>query len=164
MVFKILQIFSYYPIHLITFYLFLWNYLLILKILTETLLRIPFSVIGGTFMISLQNKYSFWDTIPFRKKNEEMSYQHMWWEGQKSRLTSALRRIGNQTITEDVAKRLKNQASIRCDVRGQKIRLTSALRRLGNQTITADVGKRVGKGTRIPSAPWHLLPPKCGVY
>ncbi len=34
----------YYTV--ITFYLILWNFLLILKMLTETLLRIPFSVIG----------------------------------------------------------------------------------------------------------------------
>jgi hypothetical protein len=50
--------------------------------------------------------------------------------GQKSRLTSALRRLGNQTITADVAKRLKNQAISRCDEWGRKIRLTSALRRI----------------------------------
>jgi hypothetical protein len=36
----------HYPIQLLTFYLRLWNYLLLLKMLTETLLRIPFSVIG----------------------------------------------------------------------------------------------------------------------
>jgi hypothetical protein len=89
-----------------------------LNILTETLLRIPFSVIDGTFIISLQSKYSFWDTILFRKKYEEMS-------GEK--------------------KRLENQASSRCDEWDRKIRLTSALRRIGNQTITADVGKRMGK-------------------
>jgi hypothetical protein len=34
------------PIQLETFYLLLWNYLLILKMLAETFLRIPFSVIG----------------------------------------------------------------------------------------------------------------------
>ncbi len=33
-------------IQLLTFYLLLHNYLIILKILTETILRIPFSVIG----------------------------------------------------------------------------------------------------------------------
>jgi hypothetical protein len=32
-------------------YLLLWNYLLILKINTETLLRIPFSVIGRCFLV-----------------------------------------------------------------------------------------------------------------
>jgi hypothetical protein len=36
----------HYPIQLLTFYLLLWNYLLILKMLTETLLRIPIYVIG----------------------------------------------------------------------------------------------------------------------
>jgi hypothetical protein len=35
----------YYPIQLFTFHLLLSNYLLILKMLTETLLRIPISVI-----------------------------------------------------------------------------------------------------------------------
>ena len=38
--------FSLYPIQLFTFYLLLLNYLLILKVFTETLLRIPFSVNG----------------------------------------------------------------------------------------------------------------------
>jgi hypothetical protein len=38
------------PIQLLTFYLLLWNYLLILKMLTETLLRISFSVIGRCFL------------------------------------------------------------------------------------------------------------------
>jgi hypothetical protein len=59
-----------------------------LKILTDTLLRIPFSAIGGTFIRSLQNKYLFCDTVLFRKKYEEMS-------GEK--------------------KRLENPASISCD-------------------------------------------------
>ena len=36
----------YYPIQLLTFCFLLWNYLQILKMLTETLLKIPFSVIG----------------------------------------------------------------------------------------------------------------------
>jgi hypothetical protein len=35
-----------YPIQLLTFYLLVSNYLLILKMLTKTLLGIPFSVIG----------------------------------------------------------------------------------------------------------------------
>lgn len=34
------------PFTIITFYLLLWNFLLILKMLTEALLRIPFSVVG----------------------------------------------------------------------------------------------------------------------
>jgi hypothetical protein len=41
----------HYPIQLLTFYLLLWNYLLILKMLTETLLRIPFSVIGRCYRV-----------------------------------------------------------------------------------------------------------------
>jgi hypothetical protein len=40
-----------YPIQLLTFYLLLRNYLLILKMLTETLLRIPFSVIGRCSLV-----------------------------------------------------------------------------------------------------------------
>jgi hypothetical protein len=36
----------HFPKQLFTFYLLLWNYLLIFKMLTETVLRIPFSVIG----------------------------------------------------------------------------------------------------------------------
>ncbi len=39
----------YYLIQLLTFYLLLWHYLLILKKLSEILLRFPFSVIGQTF-------------------------------------------------------------------------------------------------------------------
>ncbi len=39
----------HYPTQSLTFYLLLWNYLLILNMLTETLLRIPFSVIGRKF-------------------------------------------------------------------------------------------------------------------
>ncbi len=37
----------HYAIQLLTFYLLLWSYLLILKMITETLLRISFSVIGS---------------------------------------------------------------------------------------------------------------------
>ncbi len=40
-----------YPIKLPTFYLLLWNYLLFSKILTETLLKIPFSVIGRCSLV-----------------------------------------------------------------------------------------------------------------
>ncbi len=36
----------YYPIQFLTFYLLLWNYLLILKMLTKIPFRIPLSVIG----------------------------------------------------------------------------------------------------------------------
>jgi hypothetical protein len=42
----------HYHILLLTFYLLLWNYLLILKMPTETLLRISFSVIGGCSLMS----------------------------------------------------------------------------------------------------------------
>jgi hypothetical protein len=43
----------HYPIQLLTFYLFPWNYLLILKTLIETLAlhRIPFSVIGQSSLV-----------------------------------------------------------------------------------------------------------------
>jgi hypothetical protein len=41
----------HYPIQLLTFYLLLWNYLLILKMLNVTLLRIPFSVIGRCSLV-----------------------------------------------------------------------------------------------------------------
>ncbi len=37
----------------LTFYLLNWNYLLILKLLTETLFRIPFSVIGQCSLVSI---------------------------------------------------------------------------------------------------------------
>ncbi len=37
----------HYPVYLLTFYLLLWNYSLILKMLTETLHRIPFSSVIG---------------------------------------------------------------------------------------------------------------------
>jgi hypothetical protein len=50
------------PIQLLTFYLLLWNYLLILKMLAETLLRIPFSVIGWCSLVPtshwLQGKWA----------------------------------------------------------------------------------------------------------
>ncbi len=39
------------PYTIINFYLFLWKYLLILKMLTETLLRISFSVIGRCSLV-----------------------------------------------------------------------------------------------------------------
>ncbi len=41
----------HYPIQFLTFYLVFWIYLLILKMLTEALLRIPFSVIGRCFSL-----------------------------------------------------------------------------------------------------------------
>ncbi len=41
----------HYHIQLIIFYLLLWNYLLILKMLTETLLNISFSVIVQCFLV-----------------------------------------------------------------------------------------------------------------
>ncbi len=41
----------HYPIQLLTFYLLPWNYLLILKMLTETLLRISSSVIGRCSLV-----------------------------------------------------------------------------------------------------------------
>ncbi len=44
--FQVLTKAFHYPIQSLTFYLLLLNYLLILKMLTETLLRISFSVIG----------------------------------------------------------------------------------------------------------------------
>jgi hypothetical protein len=40
------------PYTILTFYLLLWNYLPILKMLTETLLRIPFPVIGRCSQVS----------------------------------------------------------------------------------------------------------------
>ncbi len=45
MIFKVFQSISL-PYTIINFYVILWNYLLILKVLIETLLRISFSVIG----------------------------------------------------------------------------------------------------------------------
>ncbi len=41
----------HYPLQLLTFYLLLWNHLLILKMLTETLLRIHFFVIGWCSLV-----------------------------------------------------------------------------------------------------------------
>ncbi len=41
----------HYPIQLLTFYKLYWNYLLILMMLTETRLRIPFSVIGRCYLV-----------------------------------------------------------------------------------------------------------------
>jgi hypothetical protein len=53
----------HYPVQLLTFYLLLLNYLLVLKMLTETLLRIPFSVIDLCFLVPtsywLQGKCGF---------------------------------------------------------------------------------------------------------
>ncbi len=52
----ILKIFSkafHCPTQLLTFYLLLWSYLLILKMLTETLLIIPFSVISQCSLVPL---------------------------------------------------------------------------------------------------------------
>ncbi len=49
-----------YLIQLITFYLHLWNYLLILKMLTETLLRLSFSVIGRCSLVPRKLKLWFW--------------------------------------------------------------------------------------------------------
>jgi hypothetical protein len=50
------------PIHLLTFTLLLCNYLQILKILTETLIKIPLSVIGQCSLVPtshwLQGKYT----------------------------------------------------------------------------------------------------------
>jgi hypothetical protein len=40
------------PFTVIYFYLLLWNYLLILKMFTESLLRIPFSVIGRCSLVT----------------------------------------------------------------------------------------------------------------
>jgi hypothetical protein len=45
----------YYPIQFFTFYLLPWNYLLILKMLTEPLLRILFSVIGRYSLVPTFN-------------------------------------------------------------------------------------------------------------
>jgi hypothetical protein len=42
---------SHYPLQLLTFYLLFLNYVLILKMRTETLLRIPFSVTGGRLLV-----------------------------------------------------------------------------------------------------------------
>jgi hypothetical protein len=39
------------PIQLLTFYLLLWNYLLILKMFKRTLFKIPFSVIGQSSLV-----------------------------------------------------------------------------------------------------------------
>jgi hypothetical protein len=41
----------HYPIQLLTSHLFLWNHLQILKMPTETLLRIPFSLIGRCSLV-----------------------------------------------------------------------------------------------------------------
>jgi hypothetical protein len=51
MVFSGLSRAFHYPIHLITFYLLLWNYLLILNMLTKTLLSFLFSVIGRCSLV-----------------------------------------------------------------------------------------------------------------
>ncbi len=55
----------HYPTQLLTFYLLLRNYLLILKMLTETLLKIPFSVIGRCSLVS--KEYSSRDTITLKE-------------------------------------------------------------------------------------------------
>ncbi len=49
--FQDLSIALHYPVQLLTCFLLLWNYLLILKMLTETLLRISFSVIGRCSLV-----------------------------------------------------------------------------------------------------------------
>ncbi len=49
----------HYPIQLLTFHLFLWKYLLILKMLTETLLRIPFSVIDRCSLVPISADLSW---------------------------------------------------------------------------------------------------------
>jgi hypothetical protein len=50
-VFKIIQKLFTALYKLLTFYLLLGNYLLILKMLTETFLKIPFSVIGRRSLV-----------------------------------------------------------------------------------------------------------------
>ncbi len=53
----------YYLIQLLTFYLLLWNYFLIFEMLTETLLRIPFSVIGRCSLVPV----TYWLLICHRR-------------------------------------------------------------------------------------------------
>ncbi len=47
----LLEVLNILSVLLSTFYLLLWTYLLILKMLTETLIRIPFSVIGRCSLV-----------------------------------------------------------------------------------------------------------------
>ncbi len=67
MVFKIFQkLLTTHLIQLLTFYLLLWNYLLILKMITKTLHRIPFSLVGWCSLVPTSHwrKNNFTQALP----------------------------------------------------------------------------------------------------
>jgi hypothetical protein len=106
----------HYPIKLLTFnlLLLLWNYLLILKMLTETLLRIPFSVISRRSLLPtshwLQGKwariylrYYFWILQNHRRLHVSIFSVKIAALGSLKRVTGRIFKI-NKVISKEQAK------------------------------------------------------------